>query len=125
ITFVGHPTPITAVVPLETATLEFDATAGAYRLVPNLHFVADVERVLAHRGPGKDATIFVMCRSGGRSAAAVNALAEAGYRHVWNLVEGFEGDKSEAGGRTLNGWRNAGLPWTYKLTREQAWTPTP
>jgi rhodanese-related sulfurtransferase len=64
-----------------------------------------------------------MCRSGGRSAAAANALAKAGYTNVWSLVEGFEGDKDAAGKRTANGWRNAGLPWDYKLTTGQAWLP--
>ena len=38
-------------------------------------------------------------------------------------MEGFEGDKDEAGVRSANGWRNAGLPWTYKLTADQAWVP--
>lgn len=59
-----------------------------------------------------------------RSAAAARQLIEAGYTDVWNLIEGFEGDKNpETGRRELNGWRNAGLPWTYKLGAEIAWQP--
>lgn len=122
ITFVGHPVAIDAIIPLQIGTLEFDAKAGAYKMAPNAEFVADVDAVMTREGLGKDHPVFVMCRSGGRSAAAAEQLVKAGYTKVWNLVEGFEGDKDEAGGRALNGWRNAGLPWTYELTAEQAWT---
>lgn len=122
IAFVGHPTPIDAIVPYETATHDFDEERGSVRMVPNRDFVVQVERVLARAGLGRSAPIFVMCRSGGRSAAAVNELAAAGYTNVWNLIEGFEGDRDSAGRRTLNGWRNGGLPWTWRITREQAWT---
>lgn len=121
IAFVGHPTAVDAIVPFEIATHEYDEAAGGVRMVPNTDFVAQVERVVARERLGRDAPIFVMCRSGGRSAAAVNALAAAGYTNVWNLTEGFEGDKDSSGGRVLNGWRNAGLPWTWRITREQAW----
>ena len=57
------------------------------------------------------------------SASAANALANVGYTNVWSLVEGFEGDKDSAGMRAVNGWRNAGLPWSYKLKPSQAWVP--
>ncbi|MDH3666843.1 MAG: rhodanese-like domain-containing protein [Paracoccaceae bacterium] len=68
--------------------------------------------------------VFVICRSGGRSAIAARQLVDAGYTNVWNLVEGFEGDKNpETGQRELNGWRNAGLPWAYKLSSDTAWQP--
>ena len=52
-----------------------------------------------------------------RSSAAVRAvekLAEAGFSRVYNQHEGFEGDLSPEGRRSVNGWRNAGLPWTFK-----------
>ena len=34
-------------------------------------------------------------------------LAQAGFRHAYNVLEGFEGDH----GLGANGWRAAGLPW--------------
>lgn len=39
------------------------------------------------------------------------------YKMVGNpgFVDGFEGDKGESGARDVTGWRNAGLPWTYKI----------
>ncbi|MBK7659957.1 MAG: hypothetical protein IPJ28_12760 [Betaproteobacteria bacterium] len=30
------------------------------------------------------------------------------------------GDMSKAGRREVNGWKNADLPWSYKLTKEKA-----
>ena len=66
-------------------------------------------------------TIFVMCRSGSRSAKSVDALADAGYENVYNIIGGFEGDKVDDPGsyydgkRMRNGWKNSGAPWTYDL----------
>ncbi len=124
VSFVGHPAPVDAIVPFKIVKMEFDEKKGAYKEAPNPDFVKNVEAITARDGFGKNHPIIVICRSGNRSASAANALAEAGYTNVWNLVEGFEGDKDKAGMRTVNGWRNAGLPWTYKLTADQAWVPS-
>lgn len=57
-------------------------------------------------------TLLVMCRAGGRSAMAVNLLAEAGFTNVYNIIDGFEGDKVDDPGsvfhgkRMRNGWKN-------------------
>jgi len=70
-----------------------------------------------------------MCRSGGRSAIAVNLLAQAGFKNVYNIVDGMEGDTVEdeqsvfAGQRLKNGWKNSGCPWTYKQTIERMVLP--
>ena len=72
-----------------------------------------------------DDTLLVMCRSGGRSAIAVNLLAKAGFTHVYQILDGMEGDAIEdsdsvfAGQRLRNGWKNSGCPWTYNLTLER------
>lgn len=42
-----------------------------------------------------------MCRSGGRSAAAVNLLAGAGFTNVYNITDGMEGDKGGRPGKSL------------------------
>jgi rhodanese-related sulfurtransferase len=61
---------------------------------------------------GKDAVLLLLCRSGKRSAAAAEAAAKAGFPHVFNVVEGFEGDLDEHKQRgALGGWRSHGLPW--------------
>lgn len=122
-TFVGHPTVIDALVPVLIATHDYDATRQGYAMQANPAFVAQVDAVMAHEGKGRDDDVIVMCRSGGRSAMAAQALIEAGYTRVWNLVGGFEGDRGPDGARDVNGWRNAGLPWTTALAPEAAWTP--
>jgi len=124
VAFVGRPEGIDAIVPVQIATHRFDAGRGRYVMVENTGFVAGVDAAMARAGRTKSDPVFVICRSGGRSAHAAAQLIEAGYANVWSLVEGFEGDKDdETGRRELNGWRNAGLPWTYSLNAEIAWQP--
>lgn len=61
---------------------------------------------------GKDEVFVLLCRSGKRSAAAAEAATRAGFKHVFNIDEGFEGDLDEQQRRgSFNGWRHAGLPW--------------
>lgn len=88
-----------------------------YTRAKNENFVADMDAALAKKGLSKSDTVILMCRSGKRSAKAVNTLAKAGYTRVYTVVDGYEGDKSknkaDKGQRTVNGWKNSGLPWTY------------
>jgi rhodanese-related sulfurtransferase len=78
-------------------------------------FVDKVRRRLAERGaadPAKDLTVLSLCRSGSRSRAAAQALAAAGFARVYNVAQGFEGDRDQDGHRgTQGGWRFHGLPW--------------
>jgi len=70
-------------------------------------------------------TLMLMCRSGGRSAIAINLLAQAGFTQVFQIIDGMEGDTVEdvdsvfLGQRLKNGWKNSGCPWTYKLTPDK------
>lgn len=101
--YVGHP-PGALHVPWK----EFPTWAV------NPDFVAQVRAALVARGaPAPEAVpIVALCRSGARSRAAAEALAQAGFRELYNVAEGFEGDKDAAGHRnTVNGWRARGLPW--------------
>lgn len=60
----------------------------------------------------KEALVLFLCRSGARSHHAAVAATQAGYTDCYNILEGFEGDKSASNQRNvLNGWRAAGLPW--------------
>jgi rhodanese-related sulfurtransferase len=60
----------------------------------------------------KDEPVMFLCRSGVRSHQAAIAATEAGWSEAYNILEGFEGDKDEAGHRNVTGgWRKAGLPW--------------
>ena len=124
ISFVGHADGVDAIVPLATATTKFNAKAGRYAMTPNKAFVAQASAIIAREGGTKDTPVFVICRSGARSAKAARALIKAGYTNVWNLIEGFEGDMNkETRTRSLNGWRNAGLPWSYTIPATAGWQP--
>ena len=62
-------------------------------------------------GSDKDRVVLVtMCRSGKRSEAAATALEALGFT-VYNMDNGFEGDADAFGYRTVNGWKNDGLPY--------------
>ena len=68
---------------------------------PNPDFLSQVKEVAQSTD-----TILVMCRSGGRSAMAVNQLAEAGFRNVYNITDGMEGDAVEEPGSVFQGQRS-------------------
>jgi rhodanese-related sulfurtransferase len=59
--------------------------------------------------------IYFICRSGQRSHAAAQAARDAGFRHAYNVAEGFEGGVDAAGHRGVSeGWKAAGLPWRQR-----------
>jgi rhodanese-related sulfurtransferase len=59
-----------------------------------------------------ESLVMFLCRSGGRSHGAAMAAKAEGYTEVYNILEGFEGDKDASGHRNaVGGWRLAGLPW--------------
>lgn len=69
-------------------------------------------QTLQREVPDKSTPLLFICRSGARSHAAATLAAELGYTAVYNVLEGFEGDKNDAGQRnTVSGWRFHGLPW--------------
>ena len=113
--FVGHA-EVAVNIPLATVADVVDPATGSLRWVPNPQFVEQVSD-WADKGD----LILVTCRSGGRSAMAVNALAGAGFTNAYNIIDGFEGDKvddptsPDHGKRRCNGWKNSGLPWTYAV----------
>lgn len=120
---IGYPVPAAANIPskLVDPDLEFNAKKGVYMMVDNPSFVEEMQAWLASDAAEGVDTLMIMCRSGSRSAAAIGKLVEAGVDiTLYNVVDGFEGDKNDNGVRAVNGWRNAGLPWTYKV-REGLW----
>lgn len=117
--FIDHA-PMAWNVPLMSQTYEWNADKQRFKMQPNTDFVTQVSEFA---GPADK--IFVMCRSGGRSAMAVNLLAEAGFTNVYNITDGMEGDEVKdpdsvfVGQRLVNGWKNSGVPWTYDVNHEQ------
>ncbi|MES9980053.1 MAG: rhodanese-like domain-containing protein, partial [Candidatus Thiodiazotropha sp. 6PLUC5] len=90
---------------------------------PNSGFLLSMEELINAKGASKETKIIVLCRSGSRSAKAANLLAKSGYKNVFSVVDGFEGDKAKScelkGQRVVNGWKNSGLPWSYKLDKDK------
>ena len=113
--FVGHPA-MAWNVPLKFLAYEWDAEKKKSVMKLNSDFVVQVKEIVKPTD-----TILVTCRSGQRSGPAVNLLAEAGFKNVYSVIDGVEGDKVKDpenifhGKRMKNGWKNSGLPWTYDL----------
>lgn len=73
----------------------------------NPDFVAHVKKIA-----NESRSILLICRSGVRSLDAGKALEEAGFKDIYNVLHGFEGDLDESHKRSsMNGWRYDGLPW--------------
>ncbi len=116
--FVGHP-EMAWNVPI--AFVSYWRKGGKFEFAPkmNAEFVALVREIAQPTD-----MLLVTCRSGGRSAMAVNQLAAAGFTNVYNIVDGVEGDKVEDpesifnGKRMKNGWKNS-APWVYDIDPER------
>jgi rhodanese-related sulfurtransferase len=121
--FVGYPLMAWR-IPIAAQTYDWDAGKGQFPMTLLADFVARVSEVAK---PGD--TILAMCRSGGRSALAVNLLAKAGFTQVYTIIDGMEGDAVKDpnsvfhGQRLVNGWKNSGCPWTYKQTADRMLLP--
>jgi rhodanese-related sulfurtransferase len=80
----------------------------------NPAFADQVRARLRERGSANpdQVPVLLICRSGARSLAAGEELLRRGFIEVYNIEEGFEGDRDAAGHRgTINGWRCRDLPW--------------
>lgn len=121
--FVGHA-PMATNIPIKFFQDDIDSNKLKPVMPLNENFVDEVKKKFKETD-----TIMIMCRSGARSAIAVNKLAKAGFKNVYNITDGFEGDKLNAPGsynngkRTVNGWKNSGVPWTYKLDPKLVYQP--
>ena len=59
--------------------------------------------------------IYFLCRTGARSLAAAQAAQAAGFPHVFNIADGFEGPVDGEGHRgKVAGWKAEGLPWRQR-----------
>jgi rhodanese-related sulfurtransferase len=122
--YVGMASDVDALIPYvehQEIMSDWDEKRTMYKLEPNQDFVPEIERRLKELGLGKDATVILICRSGDRSSKAADRLQTDGYTKVYSVTEGFEGDRASEGAkkgqRVVNGWKNADLPWSYKLDK--------
>lgn len=101
----------------------WDDKKSRFAMSPNSGFLTKISDVMAKANLDKNSEVIVMCRSGDRSARAADLLSNAGYTKVYSVVDGFEGDMAKDGDskgkRVVNGWKNAGLPWSYNMTKSK------
>jgi rhodanese-related sulfurtransferase len=122
--FVGHA-DMAWNIPLAKQSYEWDPEKKQLPMSLLPDFVTRVQTVA-----GTDDTLLVMCRSGARSAMAVNLLAQAGFKNVYNIADGVEGDAVKdpnsvfIGQHLVNGWKNSALPWTYAIDPDRMVLPT-
>jgi rhodanese-related sulfurtransferase len=74
--------------------------------IPNPDFV---EQLKQQAPEDTRVELVFLCRSGQRSIAAAIAATQACFT-AYNVLEGFEGEPDRYGERTVNGWKNRGLP---------------
>ncbi len=79
---------------------------------PSMQVNEEFVTAVREMGITRDAEIYLICRSGSRSAAAASLLTEAGFTSCYNVAEGFEGDLDDDRHRgKKNGWKARDLPW--------------
>jgi len=123
IMFTGFAPAVDVVVPFMSPNLaKWNDAKSVYQVEKNADFEANIAKALAVRGLTQDTPILLMCRSGGeRGAPSATALWGKGYSKVYVVVDGFEGNTVAEGERKnwrlVDGWKNSGLPWGYKLDK--------
>jgi rhodanese-related sulfurtransferase len=120
--FIGHP-PMAYLFPYcffnnrlvkneEGITYQFNAI--------NRSFIEEISKVFQGEN-----NLIIICRDGARSIDAAAKLMENGFKHVYNVKNGFEGpqfpffDKH----RHYYGWQWWGLPWTYDIDIKYVYPP--
>ena len=125
VNFLGTPTLVDANVPYMQLNewYAWNKKRNNFKLEVNSDFADEVASRVMEKGLSKQSRIILMCRSGTRSSKAADLLSTLGYTNVYSIVDGYEGDKAKSGKnkgqRVVNGWKNAGLPWSYKLAKDK------
>ena len=86
------------------------------QVLAQLKFLAEI-RAIENLDHG-DRLLLRCCRSGGRSLRAARLAREAGFAEVSSVKDSFEGRPDADGLRTVDGWKNSGLPYTYEVRKE-------
>lgn len=129
IMFTGFTDAVDINIPFQMANRTlWNDKKSVYVMETNPRFEADISAALQARGLSKETPVILMCRSGGeRGAPSAKMLDGKGYKQVYMVVDGFEGDTAKDGERKnwrlVNGWKNSGLPWSYKLNKAKMVLP--
>ncbi len=140
--FVGHPVGayLFPYMFLTTAFAKEYGLSGYQFNVRNSDFVNEISNIFQ-----KTNNLIVICRDGTRSASAAKALVKAGFKNVYDVMDGFEGAefpsfedadrhkfyrqlarRNKIYGFNLrrhSGWQWWGLPWTYEIDPKYIYPP--
>jgi rhodanese-related sulfurtransferase len=86
-----------------------------WQVYPTMQRNGGFEDDLTQAGLTPAHAIYFICRSGARSMAAAQAARAAGFPHVFNVADGFEGPPDGQGHRGgTAGWKADKLPWRQR-----------
>lgn len=129
IMFIGFTDTVDTNIPFMLVDREdFLDDKARFAMDTNPDFSAEVEKALNEKDLDKDALVITMCRSGsGRGKPSADYLMERGFTNVKYVDHGFQGDSAKEGEkkglRIVNGWQNAGLPWSMTINPEKIYRP--
>jgi rhodanese-related sulfurtransferase len=114
----GQPSPVRFHAPYQEPVLPltWNHERQSWVMAANPNFGEQLMKRLFAQSLGPDTTLIFICSSGERSAQAADELADIGFERVVTVTDGFEGDLGPDGRRAMNGWKNAGLPWTARAS---------
>ncbi len=92
-----------------------DVVLLPWQLYPSMQVNPHFARQLREAGATEHQRLYFICRSGVRSLAAAQAAQQAGFPHVFNVADGFEGPINANGHRGMTaGWKADDLPWRQR-----------
>jgi len=118
--FVGHAAGIDKNIPFKYVDYTRTNKKGkGFASAKNPKLIAELDAAMKEKGLTKEDPVIFICRSGDRSAFAATAAYKNGYKKAYTVVTGTEGDKDKTTKkRTVNGWKNEGMPWNYRFKKE-------
>ena len=123
--FVGFTDAVDTNVPFRLVDRSrFNAKTGKFAMDINPNFADEIDAALKAKGLSRNALIVTMCRSGShRGKPSAEYLLGRGFTNVKYIDHGFQGDSAQEGEmkgrRVVNGWQNAGLPWSKKVNPDK------
>ncbi|MBE02839.1 rhodanese-like domain-containing protein [Marinobacter lutaoensis] len=129
IMFIGFTDAVDVNIPFKLVDrTRFDENKAKFAMVTNPDFAAEVEAALAAKGLDRNALVITMCRSGSsRGKPSADYLLERGFTNVKYIDHGFQGSTAKDGKmkglRVVNGWQNAGLPWSMDINPDKIYRP--
>ena len=101
--FVGVP---------DLSTINNSTIFISWQEYPEMNINKNFEKNVAQKNINKKDYIFLICRSGRRSLKAAEYLSSLGYKHCFNISDGFERNKDNTNHRSkIGGWKFNNLPW--------------